>query len=329
VSEHTGAEARRPPGPSTRRKVVALLLTAVLTAAVPALWFAWSAVGDVADEIEDGRLRLAQLAATQADRVVVEAFYEVELMAQELAVEQSEASLASQADALREIRGRGASFHSGVVLLDGRGDRVAVEPAQAFNGIDIDDILRAAGTAPDRAVSVPWLDTQSGHAMAALSVPLYAPDGTRAATVAGIMDLAAPLISDLIVPAARLGPSGHADLVDERGLVLASTEPGHVLTAGDHPDFYRSAATVRSPQVDRAAHISEPGDPDPSEWHIMAYAPLQNAPWGVAMGANEEETLEPVRRLQNRLLAVAFASALTLLLGIGLAVRWIPRRSDQ
>jgi hypothetical protein len=250
-------------------------------------------------------------------------------MAQELTIEPGDASLAAQANALQEIHGRGGSFHSDVVFLNGRGDTIAAASGAAFDEREIDDILTTAGLAPDRDVSMPWLDAASEHAMAALSVPLYDPDGNRAATIVGIMDLAEPLISDLIVPAARLGPSGHADLVDERGIVLASTEPGHVLTAGDHPDFYERAATTRTAQVDRVAHLSEPADPDPSEFHIMAYAPLQNAPWGVAMGASEEETVETVRRLQNRLLAVGGATAMTLVLGVGLAVRWIPRRGDS
>jgi hypothetical protein len=320
------SEAARP---SSLQRVAAVLLTPVFIAAIPAVWFAWTAVGDVTDEIEDGRLRLARLAAIQADRVVVEAFFELEVMALALTIEPFETSAVSQADALRELHGQGASFHSGVALLDGGGDAIAAVPEATFEDLKIDDILRTAAMAQDRDVSMPWLDAGSGHAMAALSVPLYGPDGTRTATIAGIMDLAEPLISDLIVPAARLGPSGHADLVDERGIVLASTDPGHVLTPGDHPDFYERAATTRIAQVDRVAHLPGPADPDPSEWHIMAYAPLQNAPWGVVMGASEAETLETVRRLQNRLLAVGAATAVTLLLGVGLALRWIPRRGDS
>lgn len=315
--------------PSPLQSVAAVLLTAVLIVAIPAVWFAWTAIGEVTDEIEDGRLRLARLAAIQADRVVVEAFFEIELIAQALTTEPFATSMSSQADALREIHGHGASFHSGVVLLDGGGDTIAAVSDASFDDVNIDTLLRTAAMAQDREVSMPWLDAGSGHAMTALSVPVYGPDGTRTATIVGIMDLAEPLISDLIVPAARLGPSGHADLVDERGVVLASTDPGHILTPGDHPDFYERAATTRIAQVDRAAHLAGPGDADPSAWHIMAYAPLQNAPWGVAMGASQEETLETVRRLQNRLLAVGVATAATLLLGVGLALRWIPRRDDS
>lgn len=293
-------------------------------ATLPAFWFANVAVGEVTDEIEEARLRLARLAATQADRVVVEAFHEIELMAQSITPGADADSFDPQEE-LRRNHSRSSSFHSGVAWLDGSGNKVAVVPVAMFDRTELDPALTAASEARDRTVSMPWLDSSSGHAMAALSIPVYAADGSRVATFVGVMDLAEPLISDLILPAARLGPSGHADLVDERGSVLASTEPGHVLTDGDHPDFYRSAAAARVARVDRAAHLDSGDGRETGEGHIMAYAPLQNAPWGVAMGAGEDETLHTVRLLQGRLIVLGIASLLALLLGVGLALSWMPR----
>ena len=314
---------------SPRSKVVGVLLTAILVAAVPSLWFGWNAVGDMQREVEAGRLRLARLAATQADRVVTEAFFEIELMTQAVSLEPDELDLESQATALRPIHAQASTFHAGVMLLDEDGEIVLQEPRGRVADVNLDQVLTEAAETDDRAVSRPWLDPDSGHVVAVLSVPLYAPNSERIGTMAGVLDLAEPLISDLIVPAARLGPSGHADLVDERGAVLASTNPGHLLTPGDHPDFYASTAGSRTPRVERVAHTPSINDLDQSLWHIMAYAPLQNAPWGVAMGTNAEETLKPVRRLQHRLLMLGSASVATLVLGIGLAVRYIPRRRDE
>jgi hypothetical protein len=327
VTGSNGPEAARRGGPSPRRRAAVALLLAAAVATAPAVGFASIAVRDTSEEIEAGRMRLAQLAATQADRVVTEAFYEIELMAQSLAPVQGGRPLATQAAGLEAIHSRSASFHSGVVLLDDEGARLAAVPPGAFGGAQADEALETATKSQDRAVSQPWLDDESLHALAALSVPLYASDGTRAATIVGILDLAEPLIADLIVPAARLGPSGHADLVDDRGLVLASTDPIHVLTAGDHPDFYKQIAGTRVSRVQRVAHLSVSEGSDHSEFHVMAYTPLLNAPWGIAIGSDAEATMETVHRLQGQLLALGAASALTLLLGIGIALRWIPRRA--
>lgn len=314
---------------SPRSKVVGILLAATLVAAVPSVWFGWHAVGDMRQEIEAGRLRLARLAATQADRVVTEAFFEIELMAQAVSLEPDELPLGSQATALRTIHAQASSFHSGVMLLDENAEIVIEEPQGRVADVNLVEALSEAAGADDRAVSRPWLDVGSGHVVAALSVPLYDPNAQRVGTMVGVLDLTEPLISDLIVPAARLGPSGHADLVDERGVVLASTDPGHVLTPGDHPDFYARTGGARAPRVERVAHTPSIDSLDQSAWHIMAYAPLQNAPWGVAMGANDEETMKPVRRLQYRLLVLGSASVATLVLGMGLAVRYVPGRRDE
>lgn len=313
---------------SARRGAIEVLLVAALAVLGPAVWFAWSTVNELTQEIEAGRLRLARLAATQADRVVTETFFELELMAQFVGLETDKLPLQSQVASLRTIYARAASFHSGALLLDADGDIVVEEPPGRLRGLNLGRVIASVSNASDRAISEPWIDPASGHAIAALSLPIFSPDGSRVGSMVGLLDLAEPLVSDLILPAARLGLSGHADLVDERGTVLASTEPGQVLTPGDHPDFYARAALDRAPRVETVDHSPEPNSLDQSTRHVMAYASLQNAPWGVAMGASEKETMEPVRRLRLRLLVLALASSVTLLLVTALAVRHIPSRED-
>jgi len=104
----------------------------------------------------------------------------------------------------------------------------------------------------------------------ALGVPLYGSDGARAGTILGLLDLTEPLIVDLVEASRRLGTSGHADLVDDRGLVLASTNPSHVVSEGDHPEFYARAIAARTPVVETVEHITHPNDSDQSSRHVMA-----------------------------------------------------------
>ncbi|MEE9228213.1 MAG: cache domain-containing protein [Acidimicrobiia bacterium] len=302
-------------------------MAAALVATAPTLYFARELINDTKAEIEAGRLHLAQLVATQADRLLTEAFFELELLVESLAIAPDGKPTRSETQILRT--GRSSSFIAGVMLLDSEVEIVLAEPATAATGTGIDEILKAAALADDRTVSQPWLDPQTGHVMSALGLPVYDRTGGRQATMVALLDLSEPLVTDLIEPAAGLGPSGHADLVDERGLVLASTHPGHVLTAGDHPDFYTRMAQLRTSSVERVAAIPEPQSLDRSPWHLMAYAPLRNAPWGVALGANEEETLRTVWRLQHRLIVLGLAASATLLLGAGLAMFQVPDRSSE
>lgn len=312
-----------------RWQVLGILLSACLVAALPALMLGWFAIGDTKDEIEAGRLRLAQLAAAQADRVLSEAFFEVELVSAILPLIENGTLPELEGRPLRTIYGQAASFSAGVLYLDGDGKVLLAEPEIAMMGLAREEgrqVLAAARHAEGRSVSEPFISLATGHPVVALSVPSYDEDGERAGTVIGLLGLAEPLITDLVEPARRLGATGHADLVDERGIVLASTEHDHVMTPGDHPDFYRGMAETRAATVERVAHEPSDVDSDQSRQHVMAYAPLRNAPWGIAIGASEGETMRTADLLRRRLIVLGAASAVTLVVGAVLAALRVPAR---
>ncbi len=304
---------------STVRSVLVVLIVASIVAVVPGLLYAWNAVGEVSAEVEASGLRLAQLASAQADRLLSEAYFELEVVAQLVDFD----SVDDETTAI-EIgptgRLRVSSFHTAIIVIDPSGRILAEEPVGRLRNARVARVA-AEVEREDRAVTEPWIDPVSGHVVVGLSVPVFDNDGTRTASVVGIVDLSEPLIADLVMPAARLGLTGHADLLDERGLVLASTEAGHVMTRGDHPEFYGRAVAERIPVVENVVHELDANALDRSPRHIMAYAPLRNAPWGVAMGASEEESLAVVRRLGLRLVAAGVASTAALALGIGFVAR--------
>lgn len=309
-----------------RRQAIVILLVASLGAVVPFVMLAWEAASDTESDLKAERLRLAELAAAQADRILTEAFFELEL-ASALSPSYEEAGQESEGGPLRTLYGRATMFKAGILLLDGDGELVLAVPERETAGVERGlraHLLAFSAAETDRSVSEPFVSVATGHATAALSVPLYDDSGQREGTLIGLMDLAEPLISGLVEPARFLGPAGHADLVDERGLVLASTEPQHVMTAGDHPAFYRRMAELRSPAIEKVRH--EPSDirGDQSRWHIMAYAPLRNAPWGIAIGASEESTLQTAREFRRNLIVFALVSLTVLLVGGVLVIRRIP-----
>lgn len=312
-----------------RRQVGTVLIAAVLGAAIPSLLLIRSVVREIDDEIADSRLQLTQLMAAQGDRLLTEAFFEIDLMAAGIAEASDGESLRVDTSDPRIHFGRSAVFNAGVVFLDGAGSVLFAEPNHTFDASEDGAALlalAAAAEAADRTVSLPYLATATGHVVTALSRPVFAADGTRAGTVVGIVDLTDPFITDLIQPAGRLGATGHADLVDERGLVLASTNPSHVLTAGDHPAFYEDMTVRRQATIREVEHSPDPGELDQSNVHVMAYAPLREVPWGVAMGASEADTYLRADRLRRWLIVFGFASATVMSIGIWLAIHRIPDR---
>lgn len=314
-----------------RRKVGAVLIAAVLGTMVPSLLLIRGVVDEIDDEISDSRLQLVQLMAAQGDRLLTEAFFEVDLLATAFPRGPDGEFLAVDTSDVRVHFGRSAVFNAGIVFLDGQGAVLFAEPDHTFDASEDGETLlalAAAAESANRRVSLPYLSAATGHVVTALSLPVFGSDGARTGTVVGVVDLTDPFITDLIQPARRLGNTGHADLVDERGMVLASTNPSHVLTAGDHPGFYVEMAELRQAAITSVTHSPDEGELDQSTTHVMAYAPLREAPWGVAMGASEADTYLRADRLRRWLIIFGSASAVTMSLGIWLAIRLIPKGSN-
>ncbi len=310
----------------SRRRVIATLSVAFVIATVPAVVFAWASVHDLREEINQGRLREAELMAAQADNLLSDATFELELVAARVASQISDGNVVDQAEV--SFKGTVAAASLGILILDVGEDIVAAEPSTvAHDWEETAGKSTFSGAANEvQSVSPPFRFSSFNRVVTALSVPVYGDDGTRVATVVGLVDLTGPLMAGLVEPALRIGVTGHADLVDERGIVLASTNPAHVLEAGDHPTFYEQAATGRVGIVRRVAHNPDADDLDRSSTHLMAWAPLRNAPWAVALGSSEREAIDAVYRMQNRLIAAGLASAFTLAIALGLVARMLGRR---
>ncbi len=311
--------------PFATAALIVVAVTVVIATALP-IFAAVSALRDVTTTAESNLMNASNMAARQADRLLVEQFFELELLAASIGgMTQDEDPFL---ESFRTVYGRIASLSSGILLFDDHGAVVFAEPGGSADlGSDYDKI--ASGLTSDvRTVSMPFVSRTNGHATAALSVPIYGDDGTRVGTLVGLLDLTEPLVTDLVEPARVLGSTGHADLVDERGLVVASTNPSHVLQPGDHPDLYEAAARDRQPTVQRVAHEFDESSLDLSAWHIMAYSPLRVVPWGMAMGASEADVLEPASRLRARFFAIGAASLMTVFVG-GLIALYLRRRAER
>ncbi len=303
------------------RLLIVVFAATMLVAAIPVVLGAERVLAETANEIQQAQLRLASLAAAHADRGLTEAFYEIELMAIRRTSGPNGGGPISADRKLRSVLGEATSFASGVVVLDARGDVSYWEPGEL--GADIDrtlpgGVVNAAAKSADRVISEPYVDPRTGDLVSALSLPLFTADGARQATIIGLFDVGGPLITDLVAPAFDLGASGHSDLVDASGRIIAAINPAHGPDAGHHPGFYEAVALGRVPTVGTVAHELSADSLDRSEYHVMAYAPLRMAPWGVAIGASEAETMAAVT-VQRRTMLVLGASSIGVLLA-GLAL---------
>lgn len=306
--------------PSGRRRALWILVAAVAVAIIPAGVFGWSAIAEVGEQLRAGRVREAELLAAQVDRFVNDAFFALELSAAAL--------VPGPGDDL--VHGLENEFDSygldeatlAILLFDDDGLIVDTRPTALVttqsDGTQSREVISVVAESTS-SISPPFSLAAGKEVVVALGVPIFTSTGDRLGTLVGLIDLSGSVMAGFVEPASRIGITGHADLVDDRGIVLASTNSTNVMGAGDHPEFYAEAAALRTPVVRSVPHLAGEGDVDSSLMHVMAWVPLRNAPWAVALGASEPETMASVIQLRNTLVATGVASLVVLLVGLTVA----------
>lgn len=281
------------------------------------------AVDASTDRILQERLALSVMLAQEFDRLLTHAFFEL------AAFDPGASSLGEQRRLLAEAHELGRGPFATLYLLDRRGSVVlALGLAKPAAGADLARKRYVAMVLATRrrSISAPFWDSR-GRPVVALSSPILNRDGGLRAILVGTLDMSGPDVIERLDTTERLGRTGHAELIGVGGIALASTQPGDFLKPGEHLAFYRRMLSARKPGIENVRHTS--WRPDAAsrrhEHHVMAFARLSVAPWGVALGGTDTETFAPARRLQRTLLLAGSASLAALwaitLFGARLLVR--------
>jgi signal transduction histidine kinase len=132
------------------------------------------------------------------------------------------------------------------------------------------------------------------------AAPILDPNGQIIGALAMSINFANPNFRTFTYPIG-LGETGYMDLIDRRGLILASTRPDRVGQESDHgsqlADMISELHSVVSACHD--CHTA-PSSLQPSR-QVLAFAPLEQAQWGITVRQGEDEVFASIRQLQLRI----------------------------
>ena len=240
------------------------------------------------------------MAANEIDAVLVRGFYELEKATTFARFNPQATNLEEEQEVLAHSYGRLSIFSLGVYFHDATGKVVLVEPYDTgVIGTDHStrSHIRQVIASGQRSISLPFVETKTSTPAVALAIPIRDEQGQLMSILSGFIDLSSSDIRRPIEQALNLGHTGHAVIVDSQGRLIASTEPGAFLGPGEHLDFYRKMMAERLVGVETVPYEGE--EEDYGHMHVMAFAPLSMADWGVAMGGDATETFAPVVTLRN------------------------------
>jgi len=288
------------------------------------------AVNDSTNRILQERLVITQMAAREIDRLLERGFYELQKATEFAAFDPQAPDLTDEYHMLAHAYGRVGIFSLGVYFLDAQGSVVLSEPAGKLpHSTDLsgEDHIRRARESGHRSVSDPFVDPATGKPAVALTIPIRGSQGTLISMLTGVIDMSSAEVVGILEHARDLGDTGHAELVDSRGLTIASDAYGGFLQPGEHLDFYLRMFQGNGSGIENTPYVPWHNGATTAQRqnHVMGFAQLSTAPWGVSIGGSDWETFAPVTRLRNAILlsgalSLVFLWALTLV-GARLMVR--------
>lgn len=278
------------------------------------------------DQIVRERLTLARMAAGEIDGYLSQAFNELEKAVNFALFDPQAPNLTGERHVLAHTYGQVGEFTRGIYFADADGELVLVEPSDTDfvtdNPVTRAHMLEVVQTG-QRGISDVFIDPRTGTPTIAMTVPIRDDEGSLMAVFGGLVDVSGPDIRRPIEQALQLGESSHAEVFDADGMVVASTFPETALGPGDHLEFYLTMMALGEAGVELVGHGEHEEDSD--EQHIMAFAPLTEIDWGVAVGGSAEETLAPARALRLRLAILAVATLMTILGATLVGTRYLMR----
>ncbi len=279
------------------------------------LFVAFSALGEWAlqestSRLFEERLVITQMAASQIDQLLQRVVAELAQAPRFAAAYAVTTDLSAEAEMLTHTYAQVGDFTAGVTFIDPNGQVVLSHPPELYSpGTNLAAWLDVADALDRRQVTIsePFNEPLGHRPVVAVTVPIFHGDHF-AGLLSGLLDLNGPAVIKPLQEAATLGHTGHAALVDRQGRVLASTFELLFLSVGEHVTFYRRAIAQGQPLIETVPFELElPNEPKDHN-HVMAFVPLQEAAWGVAVGGDEDETLVGVRRLRLGLALLSIAA---------------------
>lgn len=301
------AMRRRVPSSLQTRIVLPVIIGLMLLVAGFAL-AGFATVNESTERIYQERLVVAQLSADRVEAELAHIIQVVEWVVGENGFDLENLASETNKETMRTLFVQLDGKAHFVGLIDHRGIKVWTEPYYgSVVGVDfsaaptVQNILAGDASAITRVFTL-----EGAEPSAAIAVGIQDRAGSTVGILTLDLNLTHPDFADLLKPVG-LGNNSYADVVDQNGVILASTQPDRMWL-----------------EVDRGAHFSdliETGNSMVYECHdchadmvgtspveeIVAFAPLETAPWGVAVRQQKHEAMAYTTLLRNRNLAISGA----------------------
>lgn len=288
------------------RKVAVIVVTGLAVSFVLFGFLAREGVKESTQAVFKERLMMAQITANHIDFQLQEALEYLQSAPRTRGLDLYDGNPSPERVLLADVRSHLPVFAQQAYIADRNGTvLVADSVSSGLEGTNIFDYvhIRRVLESGKAEISGAILDPITRKPTVALAVPLSDETG-RAAGVLGVsVDISRANLANLILDL-KPGRTGHTQVLDGNGTVMASTETGFILRRSHHYDLLFSLIRQKAAVV--VSHPTEDGEEQVQE--VVAFAPLAHASWGVAVEQDEAEALAVGHELEVRLIVLGLLS---------------------
>jgi signal transduction histidine kinase len=298
---------RRFPSRLQTRIVLPIIICLVLLVTGFAL-AAFATVDESTKRIYQERLIIAQVIADRVEAELASIIQMLEWVVDENEFDLENPRAESNQRAMRTLFAQLEGKAHFVGLMNQRGVKVWTEPYyNSVVGVDFSASPAVQNILTGDSQFITKVFTLEGaEPSAAIAVGIKDSAGSMIGMLTLDLNLTHPDIANLLSPVG-LGKNSYADIVDQNGVVLASTQPDRLWLNVDRGEHFSHLMKTGSSVVIECDDCYEDMAADNPANEIVAFTPLSTAPWGVAVWQQKSDAMAYTTLLKMRNLAISGA----------------------
>jgi len=303
-------------------------ITLTILAGISIILFSFGIVSHIIIQknIDDSlakRLALSRLIRNNIDNILkdnINRLYDISLSG---SVDLEDRNFEPEKEALKAAY-RYSLFTDGIFLLDKGGTVILNYPERireaALNVLSVEPVGRMISVGKPVVSNI--YTTENGRKILYVLVPLKDRNGKNVGVAGGQIDPTNPtLIQKLGLM--DIGKDMFIDLVDSNGVIISSTNPSRILTQYNRNRFFTKLITEKKERVATCYDCHFSGKTEDKQKTVLAFVPLETAPWGISIQEPEGIVFMPATKLKRYfavLTMIFIGTAFLLTVGISRSI---------
>lgn len=276
------------------------------------------------EESLNKKLSLARLIRNNIDNIIrdnISRLYDISISGK---VDLTDNDFEPERDAIRTAY-RYSIFTDGIFLLDKQGNIILNYPERirdtAINVMSIEPVGRILIQGKPVVSNIYTVEPTKKKVLFVL-VPLKDKSGNVVGVAGGEIDPTNPGLTR-VLGLIDIGKDTFIDIVDANGVVISSSDPARTLTKCNRDNFFTTLIAENRERVATCHHCHMASNKSEKRTMMLAFVPLEMAPWGISIQEPEEDVFAPALKLKQTFAALAvifIGTAFILTIGISRSI---------